>query len=342
MNTWNKLRPLLAPALATVPLAVAPPALFVFAEGLVAAAWVGLPLCALYRGKGLFITLAALTALTVWYAYLLQPLELYWLITCAISLGCSLMAYLSLTENKVEQKIEPQQVAVNEPDPELLELRKQVQGLVQWQYRAIEAEQALEQERYQVAQCRAALEADKKEPEPVPAPVQESVVEEPKVDVEELLRAQKERLDEEKAKVIEQLAALRSEHADLSTCYEHLNKELLLLQTEKPVEEKEEAVCAPADLYTAWQEADREHRKFKGLYVQLREQFDAQTKALDDSRRERFYAEEAVNQGLINKRESELEESFLQIKAWEKLTAALVAREEEIARLEEVVQRQSS
>lgn len=353
MSLVKDLRVLLAPALITLPLAAAPAALIVPVEIAVITAWAGLLFCRLFRNKGLILSVLAITALAYVYGQELSKQESYWFYLCLASLSVSLVVYFSTIEPKpmpapLKSATEPEPLPEVKEDPELIELRKQVQHLVQWQYRAVEVEQALEQERSLHQQNSDNNVQANFKIKDLEHALQESLekikaFEEATKTVDEK-NDKYEKLQQDHQKLLEQQAALNAEYSDLKTCFEHLNTELRLAEENnkqqcQTKEEEGEKVEAPLDLLTAWQEADREYRRYRGLHTQLRTQFDEQTQALEEARKERFNAIEQLNNENIRWKEHQWEDAQTHLEHTAKLLSELTAKEEEVLALEGLLAR---
>ncbi|MFA6915725.1 MAG: hypothetical protein WC222_04955 [Parachlamydiales bacterium] len=350
MSLVKDLRVLIAPAFITLPLVATPAALLIPVEIAVITAWTGLLFCRLFRNSGLIFSVIALAILAYIYGGELTKYEGYWFYLCLASLCASLFVYTTTVEppqNKIPaatpKDVEPEpEVKV---DPEVIELRKQLQQLVQWQYRAVEAEQALEQEKALYSQnvdnaSQASAKVIELEQTLRIAQSQIASYQEAgeRIDENKVLF---EKLKEEHAQVLENFVKVQAEHADLTTCFRHLNEELRLAEEKcKQIQVKEEVentLETPQDLLSAWQEADREYRRYRGLHQQLREQFETQSQALEEARKDRFIALEELNSERIKLKESQWEDAQSHLEHTSKLVAELSAKEEELLALEELI-----
>lgn len=317
MPMLKEIFPLFSSALTLLPLLFAPYSLALLVKQLVITAWIGMPLSRLFQTKGRIFSWIILAVVAAWGGYAqTNSYNAYWLYLCAASLACSTFLF-SLRETNPPQPAPELPVFVPEPpdNTELTELKKQIQQLVPWQYRALEAEQALEQERGQLA-----LSAAKNEELGDKISILQKTLEEYEV------QNQKENQSECSIETLKALEAkfekLQLEHADLTTCYQHLNNELQEAEKHKDIV-KESEEYHPQDLLKAWQESDREQRRYKGLYHQLQEQFEEQADTLKKNRKQLFETEEILNAERIAFFEMDLENGYAYIKALGELSETL-------------------
>lgn len=353
MALLKDLRVLVAPAFITLPLVATPAALLIPVEIAVMTAWCGLLFCRLFRNTGLIFSVIALVILAYIYGSELTKQEGYWFYLCLSSLVASLFVYTTTVEPPPKTVATPTpKPEVIEPEikenPEILELRKQLQQMVQWQYRAIEAEQALEQEKSlylqnQETNSEAIQKVSEFEERVKELQCKLSSFEAADVRIDEN-QAILEKLRDEHQQLLEKYSKAEIEHADMATCFRHLNEELRLseercklLQSSKESAQVENAIETPQDLMSAWQEADRELRRYRGLHQQLREQFDTQSQALEEARKERFLALEELSSTQIKLKDSQWDDAQAHLEHTSKLVAELTAKEDEILSLEEIL-----
>lgn len=339
MHRIKVIFPFFSSVLTFLPLIFAPLSLMVYVKQLVLMTWFGISLGKIFNTKGTLLSLILLSSFAIWIGFSpITDYQKYWLYACAASLACSMLVYL-LNEKKINLPTLPEPSEASE-NSELDDLKKQLKQLVQYQYRCLETEQALEHEkqRHQILKISFQSICEEKEELKIEAFNLQQTLQEVKQGSDSH-QNETQVLIEKIKNLNESFEKLQIEHADLSICYQHLNHELQVAEKKcEQLETSNDNCYGPQNLLQAWQHSDREQRRFQGLYLQLQEQFEELSERLSLTRKQLFESEERNESAKISKHETELEHCFMEVKLYNEICNEWQRCQEECELLEKLVE----
>lgn len=293
---------LLAPALLAMPLAFFKGGLALPVQCLVLGTWLSMPLCMAWKGKFYNFSFCTLFIGASILFFMGAVTSLPWILGLALFCAISLWIFC----NEDEASGTPLSLAAREPTETIsIQAHKEVLKAHQRQYEQAKDIWHSEQDRH--LQYGHELEKRLKGSD----------------DLTQTLKLQCLTLEkqleachiahEEQASLRKGLEAtldkMRKEYDDLNICYRHINDEWQGLLSDSDPGDDEAGNIDPIAL-------EREKRRYRGLYRQLKEQFAEKAAILDATRRELFDAQEKLGALELEASLNKIDEAAIQLQAW--------------------------
>jgi hypothetical protein len=282
---------LIAPSLLTLSLAAVPPAMPLLVKSLVGSAYLGLPLCIHWGARGWFFCSCILFVVSIALFWILPEISIWWLVGLVVSCLMSLWTAIPLSTSSKAQTISetamPQTLMVAAAQEHAAALNTQqnafAKAKVLWQEERSGYLLEIERLKDELKQLDISHQDAVMQNASFSAEIQRlSLTEEQQASLQDCLQ--------------KRLIHLQQEYDDLQACYQYVNAEWQKLidppavaLADMPLSEGDDPVLL-----------DRDRRHYRGLYVQLREQFALKSQTLDDTRTQLFLAEEALAAKVID------------------------------------------